>query len=254
MNGTNGRRRRQALAIATALACLAGLVFVLPRGSAGTETVGDTWRGLTVTPEHRCTPYVRRDYPYPQSVEADIVASMGGWIYGPYTGRYFASTRQTDIEHIVAVSEAHDSSLCAADRTVRRRFARDPLNLTLAAPAVNRCGASGKCHYDAGEWLPPMNRCWFAHRVVSVKRKYGLAQEADLAARAQKPLHAVGRRGDDVEQIGICRPQPGHIGIERAAVRPGGVRIAMVGQHRAGIGAGVQKLAAGLGIVCRKVA
>ena len=82
----------------------------------------------------------------------------------------------------------------------------------------------------------------------------GLAQEADLAARAQKPLHAVGRRGDDVEQIVICRPQPAHIGIERAAVRPGGVRIAMVGQHRAGIGAGVQKLAAGLGIVCRKVA
>ena len=28
--------------------------------------------------------------------------------------------------------------------------------------------------FDAHEWLPPMNRCWFAARVVAVKRKYAL--------------------------------------------------------------------------------
>ena len=79
----------------------------------------ETWNGLTVGSEHRCAPYDRSDYPYPRSVEADIVASLGGHVYGPYTGRHFRSMRETDIEHIVAVSEAHDSGLCAAGPDTR---------------------------------------------------------------------------------------------------------------------------------------
>ena len=169
---------------------IAACVILLHWYSASAQIVGDSWRGLAVAPEHRCSAYVRQDYPYPQSVEAGIVVSMGGRIYGPYTGRYFASTRQTDIEHIVAVSEAHDSGLCAADRATRQRFARGPLNLTLAAPAVNRCGASGKCALDAAEWLPPMNRCWFAGRVVAVKRKYDLTVDRREAAALERVLSA----------------------------------------------------------------
>ena len=56
----------------------------------------------------------------------------------PYTGAVFDSARQTDIEHIVARSEADDSGLCAADPATRLRFAGDLLNLTLAAPGLNR--------------------------------------------------------------------------------------------------------------------
>ncbi len=44
----------------------------------------------------------------------------------PYTGRWFANKRETDIEHIVARSEAHDSGLCAADEATRRRLAYHP--------------------------------------------------------------------------------------------------------------------------------
>ena len=131
----------------------------------------ETWRGLTVAPEHRCTEYdKRRDYPYPRSIEDDIVRALGG-VYGPYTGTCFSSPRETDIEHLVATSEAHDSGLCAADAATRRAFAQDPQNLTLASPTVNRHQKSGK---DAGEWLPARNACWFAARVVAVKRAYGL--------------------------------------------------------------------------------
>ena len=73
----------------------------------GTASAG-TWRGFTVAPEHRCSPYERkRDYPYPQSVEQDIVRQLGA-VFGPYTGRCFGSTKQTDIEHVVATSEAQD--------------------------------------------------------------------------------------------------------------------------------------------------
>ncbi len=153
---------------------------------ASAQVIGDSWRGLTVSPEFRCSPYVRRDYRYPRSVEAAVIASMGGRVYGPYTGRYFASGGQTDIEHIVSISEAHDSGLCAAEPAIRRRFAGDMLNLSLAAPEVNRCGHGGKCGYDAGEWLPPRNDCWFASRVVAVKLKYGLAvDEREVAALEQ---------------------------------------------------------------------
>ena len=143
--------------------------------AANAPAAAETWRGLTVAPEHRCSAYDRDDYPYPPSVEREIVAGMGGRIYGPYTGRMFASMRETDIEHIVAVSEAHDSGLCAAGAATRRAFSRDLLNLTLAAPAVNRCGASGKCGKDAARWMPARNKCWFAARVVAVRQKYGLS-------------------------------------------------------------------------------
>ena len=131
--------------------------------------------GLAIAPEHRCTPYKRQDYPYRQAVEARIIATMSGRIYGPYTGRLFTSPRHTDIEHIVALSEAHDSGLCATNAIIKRRFARDLLNLTLAAPEINRCEAGGKCAHDAGQWLPAMNRCWFAARVIAVKHKYRLS-------------------------------------------------------------------------------
>ena len=96
------------------------------------------WRGLTVAAEYRCSPYDPDEYSYSQSVEPRIIAEMGGIVYGPYMGRVFADRRETDIEHIVARSEAHDSGLCAADPQTRKRFASDLLNLTLASPNLNR--------------------------------------------------------------------------------------------------------------------
>ena len=44
-----------------------------------------------------------------------------------------------------------------------------------------------KRDHDAAGWLPPMNRCWFAARVINVKRAYGLTvdrRERDALARA----------------------------------------------------------------------
>ncbi len=137
---------------------------------AGPACALDDLQRLRVAPEHRCAPYDRDDYPYRQSVEDRIISSLGG-IYGPYTGRRFADKYSTDIEHMIAVSEAHDSGLCRADTATRRRFSEDLMNLTLASPEVNR---RAKRHYDAAEWLPDKNRCWFAGRVIAVRKKYRL--------------------------------------------------------------------------------
>ena len=91
------------------------------------------WRGLVVAPENRCSDYSSRDYRYSSSVEDEIVEQIGS-IYGPYTGTCFESTRETDIEHIVARSEAHDSGLCSADDETRKSFASDLLNFDPGKP------------------------------------------------------------------------------------------------------------------------
>ncbi len=160
----------------TALLTLPILIVTLLAFQLGEAS--DTWRGLEVAAENRCSPYDRDDYPYPQSVEDLIIAALGG-IYSPYTGEVFASKRETDIEHIVATSEAHDSGLCAVDAATKRRFASDLLNLTLAAPDLNR---NVKRAHDAADWMPELNRCWFAARIVEVRLRYDLTidrREAD---------------------------------------------------------------------------
>ena len=146
-------------------------------GSGGGEpeqppppATGATWRGLVVAAEHRCSPYDRDDYSYPQSIEAEVADRLGG-MWSPYDGTRFSSLAESDIEHIVATSEAHDSGLCAAGAAVRRRFARDLDNLTLATPELNR---HEKAARDAAEWLPEHNRCWFAAAIVAVRKEYGL--------------------------------------------------------------------------------
>lgn len=163
-------------AVARAVVLSLGCSFVL----------GAKWQGLTIAPEHRCSVFDRKsDYPYRQPVELDIIARMGGRIYGPYTGRCFGSRYDTDIEHIVAVSEAHDSGLCAATRTIKKQFASDLRNLTLAGPRINRYK---KKHLDAGEWLPQKNKCWFANQIIVVKQAYGLTVDQAEAAALQTIL------------------------------------------------------------------
>ncbi|MDE0142990.1 MAG: SH3 domain-containing protein [Caldilineaceae bacterium] len=137
--------------------------------------------GIVIRPENRCSPYDRDDYRYSQSVEARIIAQQGGRIFSPYSGETFANAGETDIEHIVAVSEAHDSGLCAASAATKRAFASDLDNLTLASPQLNRYEKVAK---DLAEWLPEKNRCWYVAKVLAVKKKYGLSMDVREATVA----------------------------------------------------------------------
>ena len=144
------------------------------------------WRGLTVAPESRCpgNRYDRDEYGSRyRSKEDDIIEELGA-IYGPYTGRCFESDRDTTIEHIVAIHEAHTSGMCTADLETKRTFAGDLLNLTLAAGDIN----SAKSNLDAFDWLPEKNQCWFAQRVVDVKLKYGMTVDRDEAGALERVL------------------------------------------------------------------
>ena len=181
-----------------------------PVEGSNDNTIGNTashWRGIEIRPESRCSPYDRSDYHYSQSVEDVIIEELGG-IYSPYTGECFSNPQETHIEHIVALSEAHDSGLCDADRQTRREFASDPLNLTLASPALN---GSDKKHYDGAEWMPPINKCWFAQRIVEVRQKYGLTIDRLEAETLERILSACSSFGiefiDCASAIPIC-PDP----------------------------------------------
>ena len=108
----------------------------------------------------------------------------------PYTCKRFAvdakGKADTDIVHIVALAEAHDSGLAPS---LRHALANDLDNQTVADRTVNRSQKSGK---DAADWTPARNSGWFAERVIRVKRRYGLS--VDFAeAEALKALLDRGR-------------------------------------------------------------
>ena len=96
-----------------------------------------------------------------------------GLVYTPYSCIAFEitanGTAATDIEHIVALAEAHDSGIADAQR---RSIASDLNNLTIADPRVNR---SQKGARDGAQWQPMRHGAWFAERVVQVKLKYTLS-------------------------------------------------------------------------------
>ena len=108
----------------------------------------------------------------------ELPIAFGG-VYSPYTCEMFRALNETDIEHVVARSEAHDSGLCAASPERKRQFADDMCNLTLSDPYLNRDVKGAK---DAADWTPDENRCWFAWRVIDVRLTYSLTidrREAD---------------------------------------------------------------------------
>ena len=149
----------------------------------GCPANAEIWRELAVCEEQPRDGYDRNAFGSGySSMEDEIILALpatmqpDGQVYTPYSCTLFdltaAGTAATDIEHIVALAEAHDSRI-ADDR--RLDFARDVDNLTISAPQVNRFQ---KADRDAGEWVPARNGAWFAERVIQVKRKYGLSVDA----------------------------------------------------------------------------
>ena len=153
---------------------------VEPEGPQGCPADAETWRGLRVCQEQPRDGYDRDAFGQGySSLEDDIIAALpptmkaGGQVYTPYSCIAFeitaAGTAATDIEHIVALAEAHDSGIGDGRR---RDIASDLDNLTIADPTVNRVEKSDR---DAAGWMPARHGAWFAQRVIAVKLEYGLS-------------------------------------------------------------------------------
>ena len=136
---------------------------------------------LRVSEQEECpAEYNRHDYGRGYRYKEHLIAKANyGAAYAPYTGRIFPSIRDTpgskgtQVEHIVALGEAHRSGACFFNAERKHEFAKDIDNLTLAGPKVN----NAKSDLDAAGWMDVIapNRCWFASTVVHVKSKWGLS-------------------------------------------------------------------------------
>ena len=175
-----------------------------PVETQGCPADAETWRGLKVCDERPRDGYARDAFGTGySSLEDEIIAALpptmkaNGQVYTPYSCLAFDitanGTAATDIEHVVALAETHDSGI--ADER-RRDIASDLDNLTIADPTVNR---SQKSDRDAAEWMPARHGAWFAERVIQVKLEYGLSvdpAERDaleaLLAGGEAQLNCVG--------------------------------------------------------------
>ena len=147
------------------------------------EKTPESILGVRIAPEERCSSYSELDYTYPQSIESAIVTRLDGRIYSPYTGQFFQDTSETEVDHIVAPSEAHDSGLCGASPETRKSFASDLDNLALSSSRLSR---DSKRAHDLAEWLPISNICWYVNTVVEVKKKYNLTMDLAEARMAER--------------------------------------------------------------------
>ena len=147
---------------------------------------------ITVSPEVRDCPntYKRnKQYPYRSKKLRKRLLRRDGRVtaYERVKVPADAIGKDVEVEHVVALSEAHESGACGWSRDRQRMFARDVLNLTLALPEVN--GRKGT--QDLGDgWMPHYNRCWYAATVVRVKAHYGLAMDPREHAEASRVIES----------------------------------------------------------------
>ena len=112
-----------------------------------------------------------------------IEINQGG-LFSPYTNRWFDEESEVDREHIVARKEAFESGLCIQGSQTMRSYITDLTVLTIAGKRENEVVKGDK---DAAEFMPPEQTCWFAARVVRIKRLYALSVDPaeESALRSQ---------------------------------------------------------------------
>lgn len=178
------------------------LAFRAPEGAVAPVDYGAVYAALDrirVEPERR-RGYDRDDWPHwldldgdclnvrdevltaeslePVRLAADGCDVVGGLWRDAYTGEVYRDPRALDIDHLVALQEAHDSGGHGWDRARRAAFANDlgdPRSLIAVGRSVNRAkGAQGP-----EEWLPPNPgyRCRYVADWTLTKARWELTMD-----------------------------------------------------------------------------
>ena len=109
--------------------------------------------------------------------------AFGEW-YDPLTDQTFTDPSDVDIDHHVALSEAHRSGAAEWDTAKKRAFANDLVN-SYALQAMDDSTNASKSDNDPANWLPPNEsfRCDYVKNWVEVKSLYALTyDDAEKAA------------------------------------------------------------------------
>lgn len=100
----------------------------------------------------------------------------GLWI-DPYTEETTTDPADVEIDHLVALKEAHDSGGAFWPPAKKKAFAQDFTsgNLFVVMTKTNR----SKGDRDPGEWLPSNkgHACWYVRQWTEVKRRWGLSMD-----------------------------------------------------------------------------
>jgi hypothetical protein len=100
--------------------------------------------------------------------------TISGQWYSYYDGVTTTDPSTFDIDHMVALAEAHDSGGYAWSAAIKEAYANDqadPRSLVAVTASSNR----GKGDQDPGEWLPLLERCRYIGEWVAVKHRWDLS-------------------------------------------------------------------------------
>lgn len=150
----------------------------------------------TTDPQPVLKAYSRRDWPHWSDLDHDcqhtraeiLIASSkipvtfadnnpcravisGQWL-DPYTNRTFTYANQLEIDHRIALAEAHRYGGAYWRTSQKEQFANDPLNLV----AVNGDANQAKKAHPANEWMPKNIQYWCDYILSreAVAKKYAL--------------------------------------------------------------------------------
>jgi len=111
--------------------------------------------------------------------EKQCRVASGRWM-DPYDGSVVEDPSTVDVDHVVALRDAHESGGWEWDKARKRGFANDLDNLKATSRTTNRSkGAKGP-----DEWLPPSPelRCAYIAAWIGLKEAHGLSMtEGEVA-------------------------------------------------------------------------
>lgn len=143
--------------------------------------------------------------------DGDGCTVKSGILHGPYTGNRIRFRRgkktsiRVQVDHVVAVSNAHQTGAQQWKQHKRVEFANDPLNLLAVDGPTNEAKSDG----DTAGWLPSNKsfRCGYVARQVAVKHKYRLWVTKPEQAAMKRVLSTCPHQK---LPTGSTRPHAGH--------------------------------------------
>lgn len=102
--------------------------------------------------------------------------ATGRWVC-PYTGIVITDPSKVDVDHMVALKDAHDSGGWSWSSTRRQEFANN-LEVTFQLQATSQYGNRSKGDRGPDQWLPPLEseRCDYIDQWLRVKESWTLRE------------------------------------------------------------------------------
>jgi len=125
----------------------------------------------------------------PVTLNAAGCSVIAGLWRDPYTDQIFTNPSDLDIDHMVALKEAHDSGAWAWSIAAKRAFANDLTNPHVLI-AVDDGANQSKSDRDPAEWMPPniAYHCQYIKSWVIVKQAYNLSIDPAEQAAINKVM------------------------------------------------------------------